>query len=248
MIDQANCKNIVFDEWLASVLHRGVYTINVDQSFVEGDGKELILNLQSKDLFLYSKVPVSQTLMVHFLENLQFNLIETSICFRKTNFPKYVFSGNAVIRFADASDKSQLVKVAGQSFAYSRFHVDHHFSQEAANKIKADWAQNYFFDKRGDSMVVAVVDGVVRGFLQILEDSSDSFVIDLIAVDKEFRHKGLASDMISYAQRERKGCCQIRVTTQLVNLPSVRLYEKMGFVMEAAYYVFHYHSKNLKKK
>ena len=72
--------------------------------------------------------------------------------------------------------------------------------------------------------------------------SNDEIVIDLIAVDKEQRRKNVASDMIAFATINRSGARSIRVGTQVVNLPSMALYEKLGFQISDAVYVFHYHN------
>lgn len=150
--------------------------------------------------------------------------------------------GNSEVRFAEARDRDAVVMLARQSFQFSRFHLDTSFSREIANTIKAEWTANYFSGKRGTGMVVATIDKCIKGFLLLIEDKAGLLTIDLIAVDSECRQKGIASDMIVYVQRNCAGARQIRAGTQLANVPSLRLYEKMGFRVAEASYVFHHHS------
>ena len=69
----------------------------------------------------------------------------------------------------------------------------------------------------------------------------DVVVIDLIAVDKNHRRKNTASSLIAYAESEYNNCLLIRVGTQIANIASVRLYEKLGFRLTQSQYIFHYH-------
>jgi len=90
-------------------------------------------------------------------------------------------------------------------------------------------------------MVVTSVDGKIAGFVQLLHSGRD-LVIDLIAVDRKFRRKGIARDMICFAQTAIKGFKRMRVGTQLANIPSIRMYERLEFMFVDASYVFHYHN------
>ena len=55
-------------------------------------------------------------------------------------------------------------------------------------------------------------------------------VIDLIAVDKKFRKKGIASKLIKgMINYYRKDYSIYSVGTQISNIPSINLYEKCGF-------------------
>ena len=67
-------------------------------------------------------------------------------------------------------------------------------------------------------------------------------IIDLIAVDKKAQGRGVASSMIKFANSNIKRP-SIKVGTQIQNLPSIKLYKKLGFVLTQSDYVFHYHSQ-----
>ena len=89
-------------------------------------------------------------------------------------------------------------------------------------------------------MIVALVGDVIVGFLLLLE-SDTNLTIDLVAVDNNYQRIGVASDMIAYAECYLNSFSSVQVGTQLANIPSIRLYEKMGFRAYTSNYVFHYH-------
>ena len=69
-------------------------------------------------------------------------------------------------------------------------------------------------------------------------------MIDLIAVDEKFRNQGVAEAMIHHLFQTAKNSVQtILVGTQVANIPSVRLYEKLGFRLIASQYVLHMHKQ-----
>jgi ribosomal protein S18 acetylase RimI-like enzyme len=137
-------------------------------------------------------------------------------------------------------DRQAVEDIARKSFLYSRFHLDPAFSRAVADRIKAEWAGNFFHGQRGDHMVVAEVAGAVRGFLQLLQDEPERMTIDLIAVAEDVRGRGVASAMMGYAMRACRART-LRVGTQAANLASLRLYENLGFRVIATSYVLHRH-------
>jgi ribosomal protein S18 acetylase RimI-like enzyme len=145
---------------------------------------------------------------------------------------------------AGAADCAAVRKVAEASFRFSRFHLDPKIPNDVADRIKGDWAENYFRGARGDGMVVAELDGEVAGFLQLLW-SGPKLVIDLIAVAPHAARRGLARGMISFAWTkgtgDERGPSSMLVGTQAVNIPSCRLYEGLGFRLSAASIVMHHH-------
>ena len=65
--------------------------------------------------------------------------------------------------------------------------------------------------------------------------------IDLIATMEKYRGRGIAERMIRYAEGHCHGFDTIKVGTQIANMPSLKLYERMGFRISDSQYVFHYH-------
>ena len=245
-------KHLVYDSWLSEIMDSFVCRLVIDDSLslsnsllqiLEGS---VLLSSESKAIFIYSKLPIdlNSPKLVKSLQNQGFYLIDTNIILEKPFSSSGNFTcNNCSIRFAHLNNKDQVVALARNNFTFSRFHMDDEILYLLANKIKAEWASNFFAGKRGDKMVVALIDNVVVGFLLLLA-SMETLIIDLIAVDKNQRGKGIASKMITYVQNHQKGFSLIKVGTQLANIPSIRLYEKMGFRICSSSYVFHYHKKD----
>jgi len=242
----AKLDGIIRDDWLSGILQRDVYEIVVDE-WIERVKDEtceeykFLRELQSKYVFMYAKVPTNFVKGFHFLEILGFKLVDTNTVFDKPIGTTREFVGRCTVRRAVPEDRQSVVKVARGSFAYSRFHLDPQISDSVSNEIKAKWVDNFFSGKRADEMVVALVDGKVAAFLTLLHGGEDELTIDLIAVDEKQRRKGIASDMILYAESQSTRR-RIIVGTQLANIPSGRFYEKLGFRLRESYYVFHYHN------
>lgn len=238
-------KEIVPDPWLAQIFKRDVYQIFLESGVLKKSGTDLhhlIHELQDHSVFLYAKVPVIDAAAIQFLEDLQFHLVDTHVTFEKLiENTKYSLSGYSQIRFAEPQDQSQTVNLALGNCTTSRFHLDPLIPTELANQIKAEWAGNYFKGARGDRMIVASAGNKLAGFLQILYRNDRTLTIDLIATDAKERRKGIASDMIAFAVTELTGFSKLRVGTQISNIPSLRLYEKLNFQICASDYIFHFH-------
>lgn len=235
-----NC--IHYDQWLSDELQREVYKLDVEEltAYGESDPDEYLSVLNFENVFVYAKIRVNDADKISFLEKLGFNLVDTNIVFERVIDDRIQDTGLSNIRFAVPEDRQRVRELAASSFSFSRFHLDPLLPDDKANEIKASWAENFFFSGRGDGMVVSSIEGKIAGFLQLLYSGED-LIIDLIAVDKAFRRKGIASGMITYAQRSLKGFKKVRVGTQLANIPSIRMYENLEFIFSGASYVFHYH-------
>tara|TARA_Y100001958_G_C21105417_1_gene454055 strand:+ start:64 stop:786 length:723 start_codon:yes stop_codon:yes gene_type:complete len=212
------------------------------KNFFLKDWKKFLANQTNKNFFVFSKVNTTETEVCHSLENANFRLIDTNVNFVLNKEIKYATEpkSNFKIRFADKMDRKTVAYIAKKNFNYSRFHLDPLISNKIANQIKLNWAQNFFNGLRGDYMIVAVLNKLPVGFLQLILNKND-LIIDLIAVEKRIQGKGIASSMIHFAQNNLK-CVNIIVGTQISNVGSINLYNKLGFELHKSFYVFHYHN------
>ena len=195
------------------------------------------------DGFAYAKVGCADITSIKALEKAGFNLIDTNMQFDRTNmkpWPAVGLSPGYDVRFAILADALAVEKVAATNFVYSRFHLDPLISEPMANEIKSHWVGNFFKDKRGNCMVVLTCRGETVGFLQLLSEN-DTIIIDLIAVDKTHRGRGLAAGMIEFTAKQCGEWSRMQAGTQISNIPSTRVYEKLGFQMCGSSYIFHYH-------
>ena len=231
------------DEWLASLFKRRVYRLKLDPALIQAPAsilRELSSRLQEGKVFCYAKVGTADLGGMGILESLRFNLIETNVTLKKKIGTTAGPAEEVDVRFAQDQDREGVKALAARNFIYSRFHMDPLIPRDLANEVKAGWAENFFFKKRGDNMVVAYEGASLAGFLQLLYSGKD-LVIDLIAVEEKFRHMGIARAMIHFAETALKEFEEMVVGTQIANVPSIRLYEKLGFRVASSVYTFHYH-------
>jgi dTDP-4-amino-4,6-dideoxy-D-galactose acyltransferase len=188
-----------------------------------------------------ARVPVREIAVLGELTTQGFRIIDTNI--QLTRAPgKLPASGVDACRMAEPKDESAVRAIAARSFSVTRFHLDPAIPESAANRIKEEWAGNFFAGRRGQWMVVAESAGQVCGFAQLLREGDHTLIIDLIAVEAGARNRGLAGAMIAYAQRAcLPGEPTLKVGTQLANIDSLALYTRLGFRINAASHVLHRH-------
>jgi len=234
---------MINDKWLTENLGKYCFKLQFEGKHSNTDLSklsELIEQYSRKEFLVYSKIFTDNITTINLLERVGFNLIDTNVQYKKksSGLIKEQFNSENV-RFSKPSDQESIVSLARESFFYSRFHIDPEISREDAKSIKAEWVKNYFHGSRGNYMVVSLVNETIAGFLLLLTNK-ENLVIDLIAVDAKFKRQGLALSMIQFAN-EKIPHKQYLVGTQIGNVPSIRLYEKMGFIFSGSEYVFHYH-------
>lgn len=239
-------KSLKSDKWLSSMLGKPAYRLDLKEVGVarqgwEGLETELKDKLGSAPAFIYAKTASSDLRHARLLERAGFHLADTSVTFEKPLVDKDMpAAGGFTIRFAEEKDRQGVMRVAEKSFTYSRFHMDPLIPRKTADRIKSEWAGNYFSGNRGDEMVVGEEKGRIAGFVQII-NSQETLVIDLIAVDRDFRRCGLAAGMIRFIERGNPESRHILVGTQAANTASMSLYETLGFRIKETGYVFHCH-------
>jgi len=197
---------------------------------------------------VYIKISTSSAEEIQRVENLGFNLVDTNIllCMKnKAGLVKSSIPHHYSIRLSRSSDRDQLGNIAQHNFRFSRFHLDPKVSNIKAERVKKVWVENFFGGNRGDYMIVSCFKDQPVGFTQILIKNDSELIIDLICVDSQHHGVGIASAMISFLINEiapsLPGSTKILVGTQISNLPSLSLYQKLGFKIISSDYVFHYH-------
>ena len=234
------------DSWMSNQIGKSVFYLNandLDENTFFNNWKEFNKECGNESYFVFSKISTAAVTLWHCLEKAHFKLIDTNV--------KFEFRGNILskknqqkdieIVFAEKKHQKAARDIARDNFIYSRFHLDPLIDNNIANQIKKNWVNNYFCGKRGNQMVLALMNGEPVGFLQLIIKDEKLF-IDLIGVDKIAQGQGVASNMIQFASENIKSS-YIKVGTQIGNLPSIKLYQNLGFVFVGSDYVFHYHNK-----
>ena len=232
---------VIEDLWLSQIL--GKKASLLDTAAVSKDELAHFLTTVKKDagsFFLYSKISAEDFESAKILENHGFAFADCHVVFEKNVQAAPDNPSEAILREASSADEVAVTEIARNNFKYSRFHKDLKIGVDRANQLKSEWARNFFYGRRGNAMYVAVWKGKVRGFIQMIH-KNDSQIVDLIAVDKCAQGIGIGRGLMLHAENEARRFNKIIVGTQASNLPSVRLYEKLGYRLTKAQWIFHYH-------
>ena len=220
---------LAHDPWLSGILGKPAYHLS-GGDFTAPDGRA----------FVDAKVAADDTAALLRLQDVGFAVMDTNVQF--TRPAGALPQGTSPVRAAAARDEAAVRALAAEAFVYDRFHRDPAVGYKAASRLKAEWAGNYFAGKRGDRMIVAEDDTGLCGFLQLLRAKDGGTVIDLVAVAERSRGKGAARAMIALAANT-PDTGALRVGTQIANLPSIALYESLGFQRISASHVLHLHKE-----
>ena len=215
-----------------------------------------ILKKKSYEFFiLNNKIPIINECQFAFiktgiksqentkLNNLGFYLVTIMSNLELINFKIPVFSKfSSNVKLASLEDKQDIKKIAYNSFKNDRFHNDHNINKNEASKIKSEWVGNYFVGKRGHKCFVYKENDKCVGFLLTLFDKK-IVIIDLIAVDNNYRNKGIGKILIDYMLNFYKDdLIKVNVGTQLNNKASLNLYKNFNFRFKNYSLVWHWHS------
>lgn len=229
----------VEDQWLAAILEIPSYKAVFDNS--SDLYRKPFHHLRKLGGFFYVTIPDANRESITRWTEMGFYLADTKITLTKNRFSDFVYQSPAQLDFSEKADEAAVMGIARRNFRYSRFHRDPNISREKADYIQAAWAQNFFLGRRGTRMVVARVGGKVAGFNLIIEGTDGVLTIDLIAVDKIYANRKIASDLMIYAE-ELCSRGDIFVSTQEVNEPAVCLYRKLGYRVCEVAHVLHFWS------
>lgn len=238
---------LVADDWLTAVIGRPAFSLGTTPAararWFDANGRpaaELASTLTG-DAFAYAKGPVTDVAMGRDLVALGFFVADANLVLEKEIDPSRTPAKPGRVRFAEPGDEVAVAAVARSAFSVSRFHMDDHFAPGVADAVKEAWARGYFTGTRGTEMVVGLDGRRVAGFVQLLRPEPDVLAIDLMAVAETARGRGLASDMIAFAESWCGGAKVLRAGTQAANRDAIRTYEANGLRFIEASYVFHRH-------
>jgi dTDP-4-amino-4,6-dideoxy-D-galactose acyltransferase len=217
------------DDWLSDVL--GIPSFSVDGGESE----------PAPAGFYYAKVDVGDVSSVEKLTGRGFRVVDVNVVLtRDPDRPALEPSLNVVAAEPEHADK--VLEIAGNCFRFSRFHLDPRIGVDAANRVKREWARSHVEGRRGVGLLVALLDGEVAGFLAVL-DAPPARVIDLIGVAPRAQGQGVGKALVAaFVELHGPGAGELRVGTQIANVPSLRLYAKTGFVATSSAYVLHLHT------
>ena len=233
------------DQFAAGVLGYPVWGLKLDglpEIEVAKVWEKLLQQAGGERGVAYSKARVGDAGLNAWLAAQGGRLVDTNVQLQTTSSPLYSLLIRGVIfRFAESSDEESVSKIAHTSFPCSRWHRDELISPEQADALKEEWARNFWRGERGDYMIVAECDGRVVGFHQVVRQDRETLLVDLIAVDQDFRGRGIGAGLVRYAIEHCGPLHRMLVGTQLMNRVSLAMYLRCGFHIISARHIWHLH-------
>lgn len=223
------------DKWLSSQLGYSAYNIN-NVSYKNFN----FLNYKHKNILI--SIKTNKEIENSFVKKNKIKLIEKNLTFFKNSRKKKIeINYFKNIRLTNIIDKKSILDIAGNSFIKSRFFKDNNIKKTVAIKIKRNWVSNFFREKRGEYLIVSEFNKKVAGFLLVLKNKKD-YIIDLIAVKKNYQNLGLGTKMIEFLENKvlKQNKVKIYASTQSDNKDSIKLYTKNKFKVKYKKYVYHF--------
>jgi ribosomal protein S18 acetylase RimI-like enzyme len=230
------------DAWLSEKLGRPAFAVAAAGATPAEVSAALASHLSPTNAFYTAKVGVLELAIVEALTAEGFSVVETSLHFEK---PIDRHAPVPQVGVCQPQWRDAVLEIAECAFRFTRFHVDPKIDRAAANRVKREWIQSYVDGRRGDALLVAHDGDTVLGFNAMLVSDRPSgpvAVIDLIGVHPDQQRRGIGRLMVDGALHHYQDRCRsLEVGTQASNVPSVRLYERMGFRLIRSGYVLHRH-------
>lgn len=245
--------HIDLDRWLSDVLERPVFAVRIDP----GDDRAVAVRSVKQHAvgrpagFYFVRLPSIDVAGAGHLTSGGFRIVEARLGFSRPidglapDGDAAAAQGVSVGRF-EASWKEDVLDIAGSCFQYSRFHVDPGVGRTPADRVKREWIRSYVERRRGDSLFVACDDGKPVGFAAMLLNDRGprpAASIDLIGVHRDAQGRGIGRRLIhAAAAAYAPTCATLEVGTQACNIPSIRLYERLGFRVADSAFMLHLHT------
>ncbi len=221
------------DPWLSEVMARPVFRVGGD-----GMTDAVAAHVRAQQHgFYFAKIPTDRIGELRALAHEGFGVVDTAVTFelvREVAVPPAV-----AVADCTPADAEAVLAIAGSAFRYSRFHLDPSIGLPLAHHVKREWIANYIRKQRGDALLVAHDAGKPVGFLAAIV-SHGTAAIDLVGVASDAHGKGIGTALCAAFAQRYAGMPRV-VGTQVVNVPSIRMYTKLGYELARSQYVLHLH-------
>ncbi|CCH45975.1 hypothetical protein BN7_5562 [Wickerhamomyces ciferrii] len=99
------------------------------------------------------------------------------------------------------------------------------------------WPDLCYIAKTGNDNLI----GVVISKLEPHRDVRLRGYIGMLAVQKQYRGRGIAKELVKKTINEmiEQGCDEVMLETEVVNIPAITLYENMGFIRSKRLYRYY---------
>jgi GNAT superfamily N-acetyltransferase len=197
---------------------------------------------QEKVVFLVARCAVSELRAAQMMEAQGFRLMDTLLYYSRdlTQPLPPVPDG---VRPADAGEAEAIRALAGRAFrAYNgHYHADERLDRAACDAVYESWAYRSCLSRQvADEVLAAAPDGQITGFITLRLNGEEGEG-PLYAVDPEAQGQGIGRALMAGALHwlKQRGARHMLMSTQVTNVPSQKVWTRLGFEPSHAEYTFH---------
>ena len=229
--------NLKSDIWLSNCVSFPCY-----QSHKSGT-EDLEMIRRKENVFITYKLEEGLDNMHDNLSNFGFKKINTQVTYIWTpNIQKGNQSLNdeLEIKIINAEIYKKELEKFSNFFVLDRFNIDKRLPNSWSKKIKYNWLLS---KEPGTYLLAAKMNEKMAGLI-LFKMNDAQVVIDLIAVDPQFRGKMVASSLINYLKKKFDHKIPILVGSQDNNILASNLYLSSGFNEISRHNVYHLFNKS----
>ncbi len=231
-------------DWDSDFFGIGVASATVDPVDNECDVIAGIVSYEKKCDLVYIHTPKSYLFSEKILSDKKILLVDSKVVY-EGNVDKQVAldMDNHISLYLEKKVHPDLLALALQSGAYSRYKSDKNFNCNAYERLYTQWIENSVNGSIADAILVYKNEEKIEGMVTIrLDQQKGSGTIGLIAVDGSVHNKGIGSLLINAVKNYsvQHSIYHIEVATQLENKRACVFYEKCCLSVKSITNTYHF--------
>lgn len=194
---------------------------------------------------LIARVGVQHLDAVQQMEADGFRLMDTLVyyAFKYNHNEIPMTRGRHSLRAIKPEEADRAAEIARQSFEgyFGHYHADPRLDNEVCDAIYTDWANRSARGELADFVFGAYLDDHLMSFATMRLSESDEGEGVLFAVAPEAQGQGIYQAMMVHGLRwvRGQGGQRMVVSTQITNVAVQKVWARVGFEFDRAYYTFH---------
>jgi ribosomal protein S18 acetylase RimI-like enzyme len=194
---------------------------------------------------LIARVGVQHLDAVQQMEDDGFRLMDTLVyyAFKYSRSEIPMTRGRYTLRAVEPDEADRAAQIARQSFEgyFGHYHADPRLDNATCDAIYTDWANRSARGELADFVFGAYIDDELVSFATMRMNTPDEGEGVLFAVAPEAQGQGIYRAMMVHGMRRVRGQGGRRmvVSTQITNVAVQKVWARIGFEFDRAYYTFH---------
>ena len=177
---------------------------------------------------VYLKIPKKNNNLIKFCTQQKYFLADSKIILRKETLIAKKINSTITSRFTK-KQLPRLFEISDEISRKSRFYKDPIF-RPYAKKLYRQWVENAIYHQFTDKCFFTIENGIPTGLIT-LKCNNNKLIIDLFGVHKDFRRRGVGTNLLNAAESWalKNKFNTVFVPTQKDNTTAVLVYKKIGF-------------------